>query len=108
MLAADYRVSECRVSIFCSIADSRDATPNILQRTISTPRDTRLARLEFGTFYKAVCNPTSNEVESFFLWERHLAAMIVAGSHSHKGDTSLPIRTAQRVVTRFLRAHHRS
>jgi hypothetical protein len=24
------------------------------------------------------------------LWERHLAAMIVAGSHSHKGDTSLP------------------
>jgi hypothetical protein len=39
-----------------------------------------------------------------FLWERHLAAMIVAGSHSaevalatkagshsHKGDTSLPI-----------------
>jgi hypothetical protein len=32
---------------------------------------------------------TSNEV--VFLWERHLAAMIVAGSHSHKGDTSLPI-----------------
>jgi hypothetical protein len=31
---------------------------------------------------------TSNEV--VFLWERHLAAMIVAGSHSHKGDTSLP------------------
>ena len=29
MLAADYRVSGCRVSIFCSIADSRDATPNI-------------------------------------------------------------------------------
>jgi len=28
---------------------------------------------------------------NFFLWERHLAAMIVAGSHSHKGDTSLPI-----------------
>jgi hypothetical protein len=26
-----------------------------------------------------------------FLWERHLAAMIVAGSHSHNGDTSLPI-----------------
>jgi hypothetical protein len=26
----------------------------------------------------------------FFLWERHLAAMIVAGSHSHKGHTSLP------------------
>jgi hypothetical protein len=26
----------------------------------------------------------------FFSWERHLAAMIVAGSHSHKGDTSLP------------------
>jgi hypothetical protein len=24
------------------------------------------------------------------LWEQHLAAMIVAGSHSHKGDTSLP------------------
>jgi hypothetical protein len=24
------------------------------------------------------------------LWERHLAAMIVAGSHSHKSDTSLP------------------
>jgi hypothetical protein len=34
---------------------------------------------------------TSNEVEPFLLlWERHLAAMIVAGSHSHKGDTSLP------------------
>jgi len=32
----------------------------------------------------------SNEVEPFLLWERHLAAMIVAGSHSHKGDTSLP------------------
>jgi hypothetical protein len=28
--------------------------------------------------------------EVVFLWERHLAAMIVAGSHSHKGDTSLP------------------
>jgi hypothetical protein len=27
----------------------------------------------------------------FFLWERHLAAKIVAGSHSHKGKTSLPI-----------------
>jgi len=27
-----------------------------LRRTISTPRDTRLARLEFGTFYKVVCN----------------------------------------------------
>jgi hypothetical protein len=26
-----------------------------------------------------------------FGWERHLAAMIVAGSHSHKGDTSLPV-----------------
>jgi hypothetical protein len=26
-----------------------------------------------------------------FLWEPHLAAMIVAGSHSHKGDTSLSI-----------------
>ena len=26
-----------------------------------------------------------------FLWERHLAAMIVDGNHSHKGDTSLPI-----------------
>jgi hypothetical protein len=25
------------------------------------------------------------------LWERHLAAMIVAGSHSHKNGTSLPI-----------------
>jgi hypothetical protein len=33
----------------------------------------------------------------FFLWERHLAATIVAGSHSHKDDTSLPIgrRNAQ-------------
>jgi hypothetical protein len=31
-----------------------------------------------------------NEVEPFLLWERHLAAMIVAGSRSHKGDTSLP------------------
>ena len=30
---------------------------------------TRLARLEFGTFYKVVCNSTSNEVKSFFLWE---------------------------------------
>jgi hypothetical protein len=27
----------------------------------------------------------------FSLWERHLAAMIVAGSHSHKGDASSPI-----------------
>jgi hypothetical protein len=27
----------------------------------------------------------------FFLWERHLAAMIMAESYSHKGDTSLPI-----------------
>ena len=26
-----------------------------LRRTMSTPRDTRLARLEFGTFYKVVC-----------------------------------------------------
>jgi hypothetical protein len=26
-----------------------------------------------------------------FLWERHLAAMIATGSHSHKGGTSLPI-----------------
>jgi hypothetical protein len=26
-----------------------------LRRTISTPRDTRFARLEFGTFYKVVC-----------------------------------------------------
>jgi hypothetical protein len=24
-----------------------------------------------------------------FLWERHLAAIIVAGSHSHKADTTL-------------------
>jgi hypothetical protein len=31
-----------------------------------------------------------NEIDPFFLWERHLAAMIVAGSHSHKGDASLP------------------
>jgi hypothetical protein len=26
-----------------------------------------------------------------FPWERHPAAKIVAGSHSHKGDTSLSI-----------------
>jgi hypothetical protein len=30
------------------------------------------------------------ELNLILLWERHLAAMIVAGSHSHKGDTSLP------------------
>jgi hypothetical protein len=29
--------------------------------------------------------------EKLLAWERHLAAMIVAGSHSHKGDTSLPL-----------------
>jgi len=52
-----------------------------------------------------------------FLWERHLAAMIVAGaysaevalatkagSHSHKGDTSLPSRMAQRAISRYLRS----
>jgi hypothetical protein len=39
-----------------------------------------------------------------FLWERHLAVMIMAGSHSHKGDTSLPIRMAQRATTSFLRS----
>jgi hypothetical protein len=27
---------------------------------------------------------------TFFLWERHPAAMIVAGSHSYKNSTSLP------------------
>jgi hypothetical protein len=32
-----------------------------LRRTISTPRDTRLARLEFGTFYKVVCKSTFYE-----------------------------------------------
>ena len=32
-----------------------------LRRTISTPRDTRLARLEFGTFYKVVCQSTLYE-----------------------------------------------
>jgi hypothetical protein len=37
----------------------------------------------------------------FFTWERHFAAMIVAGSHSHKSDTSLTIRMAPRAVTRF-------
>ena len=37
-----------------------------------------------------VGNWASNEVDHFLLWERHLAAMIVAGSHSHKDDTSLP------------------
>jgi hypothetical protein len=31
-----------------------------------------------------------NRLNPFLLWERHLAAMIVAGSHSHRGDTSLP------------------
>jgi len=39
------------------------------------------------------------------LWERHLAAMIVAGSHSHKNGTSLPSRMAPRAITRFLRSH---
>jgi hypothetical protein len=29
--------------------------------------------------------------KNLLAWERHLAAMIVAGSHSHKGDTSLPL-----------------
>jgi hypothetical protein len=33
----------------------------------------------------------SNEVEPFLQWERHLAAIIVAGSHSHKNSTSLAI-----------------
>jgi hypothetical protein len=32
-----------------------------LRRTTSTPRDTRFARLEFGTFYKVVCKPTFYE-----------------------------------------------
>jgi hypothetical protein len=41
----------------------------------------------------------------FLLWERHLAAMIVAGSHSHKADTSLPIGRRQRATTRLLRTH---
>jgi hypothetical protein len=34
-----------------------------LRRTISTPRDTKFARLEFGTYYKAVCESTSDEDE---------------------------------------------
>jgi hypothetical protein len=29
-----------------------------LRRTISTPHDTRFARLEFGTYYKVVCKLT--------------------------------------------------
>ena len=62
--------------------------------TISTPRDTRFSRLEFGA---------SNE--GGLMWERHLAAMIVAGSHSHKGDTSLSIGRRQRAITRPLRTH---
>jgi hypothetical protein len=33
-----------------------------LRRTISTPRDTRLARLEFGTYYKVVCKSTFCEL----------------------------------------------
>jgi hypothetical protein len=40
-----------------------------------------------------------------FLWERHLAAMIVAGSHSHKGDASLPTARHIEAVTGFLRVH---
>jgi len=64
--------------------------------TISTPRNTRFAHLEFGA---------SNEGGLFLLWERQLAAMIVAGSHSHKGDTSLPIGRRQRATTRLLRTH---
>jgi len=32
-----------------------------LRRTMSTPRDTRFARLEFGTFYKVVCKSTFHE-----------------------------------------------
>jgi hypothetical protein len=39
------------------------------------------------------------------LWERHLAAMIVAGSHSHKNGTSLLSRMAPRAITCFLRVH---
>ena len=38
-----------------------------LRRTISTPRDTRLARLEFGTFYKVVCKSTFYESIMFVL-----------------------------------------
>jgi len=38
-----------------------------LRRTISTPRDTRLARLEFGTFYKVVCKSTFYEPIMFVL-----------------------------------------
>src|SRR3990172_12992013 len=36
-----------------------------LRRTMSTPRDTRLARLEFGTFYKVVCKSTFDEPINF-------------------------------------------
>jgi len=36
-----------------------------LRRTIRTPRDTRLARLEFGTFYKVVCKSTFYEPLNF-------------------------------------------
>jgi hypothetical protein len=32
-----------------------------LRRTTSTPRDTRLARLEFGAFYKVVCKSSFYE-----------------------------------------------
>jgi len=38
-----------------------------LRRTMSTPRDTRLARLELGTFYKVVCKST-------FFAHQHLLA----------------------------------
>jgi hypothetical protein len=46
----------------------------------------------------------SEEAEPFPLWESAAADRddIVAGSHSHKGDTSCPIRMAQRAITCFL------
>jgi len=40
--------------------------------------------------------------ENLLAWERHLAAMIVAGSHSHKGATSLPTGRWPVMVSRMI------
>jgi len=57
-----------------------------LRRTIRTPRDTRLARLEFGTFYKAVCE--SNFYDSINLKHERLQTQGVEAA----GVTELPVR----------------
>jgi hypothetical protein len=40
--------------------------------------------------------------ENLVAWERHLAAMIVSGSHSHKGTTSLPTGRWPVMVSRMI------